>query len=300
MFEMVMNVFLCLIILLSVAFVTLLERKVLGYIQIRKGPLKVGFAGIFQPFSDATKLFSSDKMDMLMLNFFFFFFFPMFGLFLMLMYWLIFPWFNEFIMNYDMVYFLCISSLGVYVILFSGWSSNSKYSLLGCYRGVAQVISYEVGMSFLLIGVMFMSMSYNYLYNKIFQEYFMNFIMVFMLFFIWMIVFLAELNRTPFDFSEGESELVSGFNVEYGGGGFALLFMGEYGNILFFCVLSSMIFFGGLGVFNLNFVLLIFFSLWIRGTLVRFRYDNLMMVAWSIILPFSIFIMFIMIMLSMY
>nr|YP_009000463.1 NADH dehydrogenase subunit 1 [Ornithodoros rostratus]AHF21677.1 NADH dehydrogenase subunit 1 [Ornithodoros rostratus] len=286
-------VLLLIMVLVSVAFFTLMERKVLGYIHFRKGPNKVGYIGIFQPFADAIKLFSKEVNSMKFVNFWLYMMVPIFSLFLMLMFWVLFFWFNcQIEMEYGLVYFLCISSLGVYVILWGGWGSNSKYGLLGSFRGLAQVISYEVSMAMLLMAIVFFSGSYNLVSISDYQGGYWLVWGMFGLFMTWVVTCLAETNRAPFDLAEGESELVSGFNIEYGSYGFAMLFMSEYGNIIFMSLVSSILFFSSIGFFFSFALLLMYLFLVIRGTLVRYRYDLLMMMAWKFILPVSILIFY--------
>nr|YP_010535635.1 NADH dehydrogenase subunit 1 [Alectorobius peropteryx]UYB78508.1 NADH dehydrogenase subunit 1 [Alectorobius peropteryx]UYB78521.1 NADH dehydrogenase subunit 1 [Alectorobius peropteryx] len=282
-------ILLLLMVLVSVAFFTLLERSVLGYIHLRKGPNKVGVMGVFQPFSDVIKLFMKEMNFMMFMNVLMYMLIPVVALVLMLMYWVVFLWeWGQVEMEYGMIYFMCISSLGVYVILGGGWFSNSKYGLLGSFRGLAQVVSYEVSLAMLLMGVVMLGGGYS-LYDIIESQSELGFIWgLVSVFFMWFISCLAETNRSPFDLSEGESELVSGFNVEYGGYGFAVLFMSEYGNIIFMSLLSSVMFFGSLGYFCVNMIVMMYLFLLIRGTLVRYRYDMLMMLSWSVILPVSI------------
>nr|QHQ98559.1 NADH dehydrogenase subunit 1 [Parasitus wangdunqingi] len=282
-------------VLISVAFVTLLERKILGYIQIRKGPNKVGFMGVLQPFADAVKLFTKENNFLIWYNSVIYYLAPIMSLCLMLLFWLVFPWESSMNLSYEFMMILVVSSLGVYVILGGGWASNSKYALLGAYRGVAQTISYEVGFSFILLGVLMVSSSYNLVNLSLAQENLFFVFGMWNLFMLWLVTILAETNRTPFDFAEGESELVSGFNVEYGGGGFAILFMAEYGNIIFMSAVTSVMFMGGVGLLCWKMMLIVVFYLWIRGTLARFRYDNLMMLAWKTILPYSIFLLMMMV-----
>nr|YP_010954460.1 NADH dehydrogenase subunit 1 [Tropilaelaps mercedesae]WMV02023.1 NADH dehydrogenase subunit 1 [Tropilaelaps mercedesae] len=290
------KVFMVICVLLSVAFLTLIERKILGYIQKRKGPNKVGFVGLLQPFADALKLVTKEFMNFYFINKIIFYFMPVVSLILMMMFWfmisLSFSW--KVVSMYELILIMVISSLGVYVIIFMGWSSNSKYALLGAYRGVSQMISYEVCLSFLILGVILFSGSY--LVEKIsyFQKMGGSMILsFFLLFMLWLVIILAEVNRTPFDLSEGESELVSGFNVEYGGVMFALFFISEYGNILFMSWLTVSVFFSTMGIFLINFFIVFSLILIIRGTLIRYRYDYLMMLAWKVILPFSILVVMI-------
>nr|ARC95505.1 NADH dehydrogenase subunit 1 [Hippodamia convergens]ARC95518.1 NADH dehydrogenase subunit 1 [Hippodamia convergens] len=279
-------------ILVSVAFLTLMERKVLGFIQIRKGPNKVGFMGMLQPFSDAIKLFSKESIFPYMSNFMIFLFSPMLSLLLALMLWLSMPFFCYLVnFNFSVLYFFSISSMGVYTIMMSGWSSNSVYSLLGSLRAVAQTISYEVSMFLILLSFLVLVMSLNLFsfvfYQKFIWLLFLNMPMSLM----WLISSLAETNRTPFDFAEGESELVSGFNVEYSGVGFAFIFMAEYSNILFMSMLSVLMFLGGdfySYIFFLKLMILSFGWIWIRGTLPRYRYDKLMYLSWKVFLPVSL------------
>nr|YP_009527970.1 NADH dehydrogenase subunit 1 [Ornithodoros sonrai]AYN50623.1 NADH dehydrogenase subunit 1 [Ornithodoros sonrai] len=294
-------IMLVIVVLVSVAFFTLMERSVLGYIHIRKGPNKVGLNGLFQPFADVVKLFISEMNTMSFMNMFIYLFIPFLSLLLMLLFWPLFKWGNNQIeIEFGLVYFLCISSLGVYVILGGGWASNSKYALLGSYRGLAQVISYEVSMAMLMMGLVFFCGGYNMEMIDEFQEdYWLLWGMVSMLV-LWLITCLAETNRSPFDLSEGESELVSGFNVEYGSYGFAVLFMSEYGNIIFMSMLSSVLLFGGLGIFCFGGVFVMYLFLLIRGTLVRYRYDKLMLMAWKVVLPVSILILNVVLLLKVF
>ncbi|YP_009536332.1 NADH dehydrogenase subunit 1 (mitochondrion) [Ornithodoros turicata] len=294
-------VLLLLMVLVSVAFFTLMERKVLGYIHLRKGPNKVGYAGIFQPFADVIKLFVKESNMMKFMNLFLYLFIPVLSLILMLLFWVLFFWNkNQIEMEYSLIYFLCISSLGVYVILIGGWASNSKYALLGSFRGLAQVISYEVSLAMILISVIYLVGSYNLFFMGDFQKVYWLIWGMFGLFIMWIISCLAETNRSPFDLSEGESELVSGFNIEYGSYGFAVLFMSEYGNIIFMSMISSIMFIGGLGFMCIGLLLMMYLYLLVRGTLVRVRYDLLMMMAWKVILPVSIFLLYIFFFIKMF
>nr|UZC78775.1 NADH dehydrogenase subunit 1 [Nephrotoma sp.] len=285
-------------VMVGVAFLTLLERKVLGYIQIRKGPNKVGLLGIPQPFCDAIKLFTKEQTYPLMSNYLPYYFSPVFSLFLSLLIWLCIPYYTNLLMfNLGVLFFLCCTSLGVYTVMIAGWSSNSNYALLGGLRAVAQTISYEVSMALILLCFVFLVGDYNLLNFMIYQNIWFIWLM-FPLALVWGASMLAETNRTPFDFAEGESELVSGFNVEYSSGGFALIFLAEYASILFMSMLFVVIFLGCdiySFFFYIKLTLISFLFIWVRGTLPRFRYDKLMYLAWKSFLPFSLnYLMFFM------
>nr|YP_010035491.1 NADH dehydrogenase subunit 1 [Melanotus cribricollis]QQQ88067.1 NADH dehydrogenase subunit 1 [Melanotus cribricollis] len=292
-FLMVLSLIILVIcVLVGVAFLTLLERKVLGYIQIRKGPNKVGFMGIPQPFSDAIKLFSKEQTNPIMSNYWSYYFSPVFNLFLSLVLWICIPFFTLFLhFNLGMLFFLCCSSLSVYTIMMAGWSSNSNYSLLGGLRCVAQTISYEVSLAMILLSFLVLISSLSIFDLVYYQRYIWFFFVGVPLGMLWFVSSLAETNRTPFDFAEGESELVSGFNIEYSSGGFALIFLAEYANILFMSMFFSLLFLGGDLMSWLFFIKLVFISfmfIWARGTLPRFRYDKLMYLAWKSFLPVSL------------
>nr|YP_010999254.1 NADH dehydrogenase subunit 1 [Rheocricotopus emeiensis]WPM93100.1 NADH dehydrogenase subunit 1 [Rheocricotopus emeiensis] len=286
------SLILVILVMVGVAFLTLLERKVLGYIQIRKGPNKVGIFGIPQPFSDAIKLFTKEQTYPFISNYLVYYFSPIFSLFLSLLCWLCIPFFIKmYSFNLGILFFLCCLSMGVYSVMIAGWSSNSNYALLGGLRAVAQTISYEVSLALILLSMIFLIGSYNFFDFYYFQQNIWFLFLCFPLMLTWFCSSLAETNRTPFDFAEGESELVSGFNVEYSSGGFALIFLAEYSSILFMSMLFSMIFLGG-DINNLLFFLKLsfisFMFIWVRGTLPRFRYDKLMFLAWKSFLPFSL------------
>nr|QDI94120.1 NADH dehydrogenase subunit 1 [Vespula vulgaris]QDI94133.1 NADH dehydrogenase subunit 1 [Vespula vulgaris]QDI94146.1 NADH dehydrogenase subunit 1 [Vespula vulgaris]QDI94159.1 NADH dehydrogenase subunit 1 [Vespula vulgaris]QDI94172.1 NADH dehydrogenase subunit 1 [Vespula vulgaris] len=295
-------IFVCLLmfivgILIGVAFLVLLERKLLGYIQDRKGPNKVVFLGIFQPFSDAIKLFVKEYILLIKINLLMYFSSPMFGFFMALMLLVGLPLSeNLFSMNLFLLYMMSCLSIGVYIIMMSGWASNSNYSMLGGVRSVAQSLSYEVSM-FLIFFVMFLYVEsfklidfFKY-QDGLLEFWYMN-SLVFILLFISMV---AELNRMPFDFIEGESELVSGFNIEYMSGGFTLIFLAEYMMILILGILYSLMFMGG--SFNMKSVVeVLIFSIliiWIRGCFPRLRYDNLMYFCWYYILSMIMLILLI-------
>nr|ANF99598.1 NADH dehydrogenase subunit 1 [Culex tritaeniorhynchus] len=284
-------------VMVGVAFLTLLERKVLGYIQIRKGPNKVGFMGLLQPFSDAVKLFTKEQTYPLLSNYIFYYFSPIFSLFLSLLIWMCIPYLIKlYSFNLGVLFFLCITSLGVYTVMVAGWSFNSNYALLGGLRAVAQTISYEVSLALILLSFIFLIGDYNFLNFYLFQKYTWFILFCFPLGLVWFASCLAETNRTPFDFAEGESELVSGFNVEYSSGGFALIFLAEYSSILFMSMLFSVMFLGS-DIYSLLFyfklTVISFLFIWVRGTLPRFRYDKLMYLAWKSSMSMSLNYLFI-------
>nr|YP_009740991.1 NADH dehydrogenase subunit 1 [Sphingonotus ningsianus]QID04018.1 NADH dehydrogenase subunit 1 [Sphingonotus ningsianus]QOL00880.1 NADH dehydrogenase subunit 1 [Sinophlaeoba bannaensis] len=300
MYDLIMFIlnFLLLVIcvLISVAFLTLLERKVLGYIQIRKGPNKVGFLGIPQPFSDAIKLICKEQPIPFMSNYFLYYFSPVFNLMISLFVWSIFPYMTYMCsFSYGFLFFLCCTSLSVYTLMIAGWSSNSNYSLLGSLRSVAQTISYEVSLALILLSLILLIGSFNMFDFMNFQIYCWFIVFCFPLALSFFASCLAETNRTPFDFAEGESELVSGFNIEYGAGGFTLIFLAEYTSIIFMSMLFTLVFLGGdfySFIFFIKLSLVSFFFVWVRGTLPRFRYDKLMYLAWKSFLPLSLNFLF--------
>nr|YP_010990577.1 NADH dehydrogenase subunit 1 [Kodaianella bicinctifrons]WOW98891.1 NADH dehydrogenase subunit 1 [Kodaianella bicinctifrons] len=281
--------FLILLVLLGVAFFTLFERKILGYIQFRKGPNSVGVLGLLQPFSDALKLFSSEYFFLYFGNYFVYYFVPLLGLVVSLMFWFLYPFFFNFISFFlGLLFFLCCSGLGVYFIMIAGWSSNSIYSMLGSLRSIAQSISYEVCFFLIILCFIMFIESFNLVDFLIFQNYIWFFFISFPLFFIFFSCVLAETNRSPFDFSEGESELVSGFNVEYSSFSFSLFFLAEYSSMLFMSFFMVIFFFGGVLTSFFFFFKILFFVfcfIWIRGTMPRYRYDKLMNLSWKCYLP---------------
>nr|YP_010564317.1 NADH dehydrogenase subunit 1 [Idaea salutaria]UYX62340.1 NADH dehydrogenase subunit 1 [Idaea salutaria] len=279
-------------VLIGVAFLTLLERKVLGYIQIRKGPNKVGLMGVLQPFSDGIKLFTKEQTYLNSSNYYSYFFSPIISFILSLTIWMLIPYFFNLInFNLGVLFFLCCTSMGVYTIMIAGWSSNSNYALLGGLRAIAQTISYEVSLALILLSSILMIMNFNLIYLSTYQDMIWFLFLMFPLCLCWMSSSLAETNRTPFDFAEGESELVSGFNIEYSSGGFALIFLAEYSSILFMSMLFILLYMGGYSLtlfFYLKMVLISFLFIWVRGTLPRYRYDKLMYLCWKIYLPISL------------
>nr|AZZ89114.1 NADH dehydrogenase subunit 1 [Magadhaideus sp. n. SX-2018] len=296
--------FLFVFILLGVAFFTLFERKVLGYIHFRKGPNKVGVLGLFQPFSDALKLFCKEFYFLSFGNYMIYYFVPMLGLVISLSFWLLYPFFYNMIsFVFGLMFFLCCSGLGVYVIMVAGWSSNSVYSMLGCLRSVAQSISYEVCFFLIVICFIVCVESFNLVDYYFFQNYIWFFFFSFPLFMVFFSCILAECNRTPYDFAEGESELVSGFNLEYSSFSFSLFFLSEYSSMMFMSFLVCLIFFGGdyySFFFFLKVLLMIFLFIWVRGSLPRYRYDKLMYLSWKCYLPLVLNYLFFFIFLSVY
>nr|QJW33806.1 NADH dehydrogenase subunit 1 [Lymantria sugii] len=284
-------------VLIGTAFLTLMERKVLGYIQIRKGPNKLGFLGMVQPFSDAIKLFTKEVIYPYYSNYLIYYFSPVLAFSLSLIIWFVIPYyFNLVSFNLGLMFILSCMSLGVYSVMLSGWSSNSNYSLLGGLRAVAQTISYEVSLAIILLSNIIMIMDFNLISFTLYQNKIWFLFLMFPLSLCWISSMLAETNRTPFDFAEGESELVSGFNIEYSSGGFALIFLAEYSSILFMSLLFIVLYMGGFNLslfFFLKLVFVSFLFIWVRGTLPRYRYDKLMYLAWKSYLPISLnFLMF--------
>lgn len=292
----VRSLILIIFVIVSVAFLTLLERKVLGYIQIRKGPNKIGYFGILQPFCDAIKLFTKEQILPFLSNRIIYYFSPIFSLFLSLFIWLCIPFLVKlYSFNLGVLFFFCCISFGVYIVILAGWSSNSAYALLGSLRSIAQTISYEVALVLILLSVLFLIGRFNLIYFELYQKNLWFLILFFPIGIIWIISSLAETNRTPFDFAEGESELVSGFNVEYGAGGFALIFLAEYASILFIRMLFSILFLGSQVCsffFFLKLNCIAFLFIWVRGALPRYRYDKLINIAWKSYLPSVLYFLF--------
>nr|YP_007625926.1 NADH dehydrogenase subunit 1 [Cephalophorus natalensis]AEP21104.1 NADH dehydrogenase subunit 1 [Cephalophorus natalensis] len=286
-------------ILLAVAFLTLVERKVLGYMQFRKGPNVVGPYGLLQPIADAIKLFIKEPLRPATSSISMFILAPILALSLALTMWIPLPMPYPLInMNLGVLFMLAMSSLAVYSILWSGWASNSKYALIGALRAVAQTISYEVTLAIILLSVLLMNGSFTLSTLIITQEQVWLIFPAWPLAMMWFISTLAETNRAPFDLTEGESELVSGFNVEYAAGPFALFFMAEYANIIMMNIFTTTLFLGAFHnpympeLYTVNFtvksLLLTITFLWIRASYPRFRYDQLMHLLWKNFLPLTL------------
>ena len=301
-------------LLLGVAYLTYAERKVIGYIQSRIGPNRVGYKGLLQPFADLIKLISKEIIVPAQSNKYLFVIAPLLALAPALAGWAVIPFSEGMVLsniNAGVLYIFSLSSLGVYGVLIAGWASNSKYAMLGALRSAAQAVSYEIAMGFSLVGVLLASGSMNLTdivnsqHGGIIHWWF---IPLLPLFFIFWIAGIAETNRAPFDLAEGESEIVAGFHVEYSGVGFALFFMSEYASMMLISALLALLFMGGWlspfegmpaleGIFfvvpgfvwflaKVSFFLFVY--LWIRATFPRYRYDQLMRLGWKVLIPASI------------
>nr|YP_004464972.1 NADH dehydrogenase subunit 1 [Leptobarbus hoevenii]BAK22939.1 NADH dehydrogenase subunit 1 [Leptobarbus hoevenii] len=286
-------------VLLAVAFLTLVERKVLGYMQLRKGPNVVGPYGLLQPIADGVKLFIKEPVRPSTSSPFLFLATPILALTLAMTLWAPMPMPHPVAdLNLGVLFILALSSLAVYSILGSGWASNSKYALIGALRAVAQTISYEVSLGLILLSVIILSGGYTLQTFSTTQESIWLLAPAWPLAAMWYISTLAETNRAPFDLTEGESELVSGFNVEYAGGPFALFFLAEYSNILLMNTLSAVLFLGTPHILNMpelttislmtKAALLSIVFLWVRASYPRFRYDQLMHLVWKNFLPLTL------------
>lgn len=301
-------------LLITVAFLTLAERKVIGYIQLRIGPNRVGFRGILQPFADLLKMIQKEIIVPNLSNKYLFVVAPLLSLIPALAAWAVIPFEQGIVLsniNAGVLYLFTMSSLGVYGVLISGWASNSKYAMLGALRSAAQTISYEIAMGFALVGVLIAagSMNITEIVNSqqggILHWWFVPLLPLFMVFWI---AGIAETNRAPFDLAEGESEIVAGFHVEYSSVGFAIFFMAEYANMILISAIMALLFMGGwLSPFEgspffenifwfvpgfvwllLKISLFLFAYLWIRATLPRYRYDQLMQLGWKVLIPVTI------------
>nr|NP_878187.1 NADH dehydrogenase subunit 1 [Fejervarya limnocharis]AAO12107.1 NADH dehydrogenase subunit 1 [Fejervarya limnocharis] len=294
-------------VLLAVAFLTLIERKILGYAQHRKGPNVVGPFGLLQPIADGVKLFIKEPIRPATSAQILFVSAPALALIIAMILWTPLPLpiaLSD--LNLSILFILALSSLTVYTILASGWASNSKYALIGALRAVAQTISYEVTLALIILSAIFIAGGFS-LCNFIFTQEFLCLILpLWPLSLMWFVSTLAETNRTPFDLTEGESELVSGFNVEYAGGPFALFFLAEYSNIMMMNTLTTIIFIATaicaiLPTTSLmtKASLLSLSFLWVRASYPRFRYDQLMHLVWKNFLPMTLALLIIYISLPM-
>ena len=293
-------------LLLGVAYLTYFERKVMGAIQMRKGPNVVGPFGLWQPFADAIKMLFKETIIPTGADRVLFIIAPMITFGLAVVAWAVIPVNNHWAIadiNVGALYLFAISSLGVYGIIIAGWASNSKYAFLGALRSAAQMVSYEVSMGFIIVTVLVCVGSLNLNAVVLAQRHIWFAIPLFPLFVIFFISGLAETNRAPFDLAEGESEIVAGFFVEYSAMSFALFFLGEYANMILISGMTTTLFLGGWlspipfapftlipGVFwfLLKVLLCLFVFIWVRATLPRLRYDQLMSLGWKVFLPISL------------
>ena len=264
----------------------------LGYAQLRKGPNKVSFVGILQPFADAVKLFLKESVLPTSRNLFTYFLAPIIRLLLTLWVWSLMPLAEgRTVFNYSAIVLLIVIRFGVYATLLAGWASNRKYAIIGALRGVAQTISYEVSLALFLFRFLLIPCSLNVLALRQVNYESMVLFSLLPLGLLWFVRCLAETNRTPFDFAEGERELVSGFNIEYGSGGFALIFIAEYGSILFLRLLTASLLVTAKANTPVLYILIRAIRvawIWARATLPRYRYDILINLAWKRFLPVSL------------
>jgi NADH-quinone oxidoreductase subunit H len=301
-------------LLLTVAYLTFLERKVIGFMQLRIGPNRVGPFGLTQPFADVIKLITKEIIIPTASNKYLFVIAPMISIATAMAAWAVIPFDQIHVLaniNAGILYTLSVSSLGVYGILIAGWASNSKYAMFGAMRAAAQSISYEIAMGFALVGVMMAASSLNFQTIILAQSggiWHWYWLPLFPLFMVFWISGVAETNRAPFDVTEGETEIVAGFHVEYSGTTFALFFLAEYANMILISALIAIMFFGGwlspfqgipvlAGLFEFvpglvwllaKIAVFIFFYLWIRATFPRYRYDQIMRLGWKILIPVTI------------
>ncbi len=307
---LIANVLLALIILLPlfivVAYYTLAERKVIGYMQIRIGPNRVGPKGLFQPFADMFKLMFKEIIIPTNSNRYLFIIAPIITFAPSMAAWAVVPFTAELVfadINAGLLYILAMTSVGVYGVIIAGWASNSKYALLGAMRSAAQIVAYEIAMGFALVGVLMAAGSLNL--GEIVEsqaggigKWFV--IPLLPLFMVYLISGVAETNRAPFDVAEGESEIVAGFHVEYSGMTFAVFFLAEYANMILIAMLSSLMFFGGwlspfpdligdsIGWLFLKTAVFMWMFLWFRATFPRYRYDQIMRLGWKVLIPVTI------------
>ncbi len=294
-------------VIVSVAYLTLAERKVIGWIQLRRGPNVVGPFGLLQPLADGLKLFLKETIIPSGANPVLFVIAPMITFTLALIAWAVIPFDEGWVLsdiNVGILYLFAVSSLGVYGIIIAGWASNSKYPFLGALRSAAQMVSYEVSIGFVLVSVLLLSGSLNLSRVVEAQSGLWNVVPMFPMFVVFLISALAETNRAPFDLPEAEAELVAGYFSEYSSMTFALFYLGEYANMILMSGMTVVLFLGGwlppLDMlpftllpgpiwFALKIALVLFIFLWVRATFPRYRYDQLMRLGWKVFLPFSLF-----------
>jgi len=301
-------------LILTVAYLTYAERKVIGYMQNRIGPNRVGYKGLLQPFADVLKLLVKEVVVPSSASRFLFLIAPVLSIVPALATWAVIPVSPEFVLadiNAGVLYVLALTSLGVYGVILAGWASNSKYALLGAMRSAAQIVAYEIAMGFALVGVLMAGGSLNLgaiIDAQAGSAVHWFWLPLLPLFFVYFISGVAETNRAPFDVAEGESEIVAGFHVEYSGMAFAVFFLAEYANIVLIAALTTIFFFGGwlspfqglpvigdtfLGAssffwFALKLSFFLFCFLWFRATFPRYRYDQIMRLGWKVFIPITI------------
>jgi NADH-quinone oxidoreductase subunit H len=302
-------------LILSVAYFTYWERKIIGWMQQRIGPNRVGYAGLLQPFADVLKMLIKEVVVPANSNKFLFLIAPMLSLIPALAVWAAVPFNDGWVIadiDAGLLYVLALTSLGVYGVILAGWASNSKYAFLGAMRSAAQIVAYEIAMGFALVGVLMAGRSLNLgeiiraQEGTAFLSWF--FIPLFPLFIVYFIAGVAETNRAPFDVAEGESEIVAGFHVEYAGIAFGLFFLAEYANMILIAALTAIFFWGGWlsplagiraleGTFlaapsilwlGAKMAVFAFFFLWFRATFPRYRYDQIMRLGWKVLIPVTI------------
>ncbi|HQS81814.1 MAG TPA: NADH-quinone oxidoreductase subunit NuoH [Thiobacillus sp.] len=292
-------------LMLGVAYLTYAERKVIGWMQVRIGPNRVGYLGLLQPIADGLKLLMKEIIIPAGANKSLFILGPILAIAPALAAWAVIPFSDTLVLaniNAGLLYVMAITSMGVYGVIIAGWASNSKYAFLGAMRSAAQIVSYEIAMGFALVGVLMAAQSLNLIdivqgqSGGAHQWYLWP---LFPLFLVYLISGVAETNRAPFDVAEGESEIVAGFHVEYSGMAFAVFFLAEYANIILVATLTSLLFLGGWLspvpflpdsivwlFFKIGFVLFLF--LWFRATFPRYRYDQIMRLGWKVFIPITI------------
>ncbi len=293
-------------LIISVAYLTYAERRIMAAMQMRIGPNTVGPFGLLQPIADAIKLLHKEPIIPAKANIFLFLFAPILTFSLSMLAWAVIPFNENWVLaniNVGILYLFAISSLGVYGIIIAGWASNSRYAFLGALRSAAQMISYEVSIGLIIVTILLCTGSLNLTAIVEAQKQHWFIIPLFPMFIIFFISSLAETNRAPFDLPEAEAELVSGFNVEYSSIFFALFFLGEYANMILMSAIASLLFLGGwLPLFNsapftyipgfiwfaAKIAFMLFLFLWVRATLPRYRYDQLMRLGWKVFLPLSL------------
>lgn len=293
-------------VLLSVAYLTYAERKVLGGMQRRQGPITVGPFGLLQPIADGLKLFSKETVIPSQANRVVFLLAPVILFALSLMAWAVIPFDRDWVLaniNVGILYLFAVSSMGVYGVIMAGWASNSRYAFLGGLRSASQMVSYEVSMGLIIVCVLLCTGSLNLQEIVLAERPIWMQALLFPMLIVFLISILAETNRAPFDLPEGESEITGGFMVEYSAMAFALFFLGEYANMILMSAMTTVLFLGGwLPPFGMDFLAFVpgivwfalktaavlFFFIWARATLPRFRYDQLMRLGWKVFLPFTL------------